>query len=109
MELRRLLEMAGVADLPKSKKLIEAEKKQLPVYFVTNQKLEIIKPGRYQGSKGDYIYAYRNKQQAVDNAARVGRQSDLIIYELDQAEFPHEIDDRLATMYFVVPIRSYPT
>lgn len=108
MTLKKLLQMAGVADLPKAKKLIEREKKLLPVFYVSDQQLSIIKPGRYQGRSGDFIRAYRSKQQAIDNAINVGNRSDLIVYELDQSEFPYKHGDQLTTMYFIVPIRQYP-
>lgn len=107
MSLKRLFELAGVASQPRAKKLIEAEEHQAPVYYVTDQKLEIIKPGRYRHGKDEFLYAYPNKQLAIDNAIGVNKHSNIFVYELNQSEFPYKKGDRFATMFFVVPIRSY--
>ena len=111
MSIGRLLELAGVNHLPKAKQLIEQEQRVTSRLFVaTDLVVDLLKPGRYQQGRGEFLTAYASKDQAVENANRLSRRSrdPIMIYEVDASEFPHRSGDAFQTMFFVTPIRRYP-
>ena len=97
--------------MPKAKQLIEQQQRAPTRLFVaTDLAVDLLKPGRYQQGRGEFLTAYASKDQAVENANRLSRRSHAPImgYEVDAGEFPHRSGDVFQTMFFVVPIRRYP-
>lgn len=111
MSIGQLLELAGVAHLPKARQLIEREQ-QLPsrLFVATDLVVNLLKPGRYQQGRGEFLLAYRTREQALEHASRHSRSkhAPVMIYEVDREEFPHRSGDIFQTMFFVAPIRRYP-
>ena len=111
MSIGRLLELAGVAYLPKAKHLIERERQSNNRLFIaTDLVIDVLKPGRYQQGRGDFLLAYRTKDLALEHASLYNRSkhAPMLIYEVDSQEFYNRSGDVFQTMFFVVPIRRYP-
>lgn len=111
MSIGRLLELAGVAYLPKAKHLIERELHSTGRLFVaTDIVTDLLKPGRYQQGRGEFLLAYRTRDLALEHASRYNRSkhAPVLIYEVVSQEFSHRSGDVFQTMFFVAPIRRYP-